>query len=220
MLDLSLRPPAPPSPPSPPCVATCSNMQCARPQQGRGRLCSQWRVALGLMKRDGGSGALVSLGFSAAAAWRAKGGETGDSEAGSLERTGRMRRHERERGRSARPLAIASSAASDCRGGRVYWHTVPPLLLVARPWSAAPWRGRLVRALEQRPTRARPDAPLGCRGCRSCRLASRCAPNHLHALPYRCMFVEEGTRVRAASVAVRHLAASRELVQARASSHV
>ena len=72
--------------------------------------------------------------------------------------------HERERGRSARPLAIASSAASDRRGGRVYWHTVPPLLLVARPWSAAPRRGRLVRALGQRPTRARPDAPLGCRG--------------------------------------------------------
>ena len=46
--------------------------------------------------------------------------------------------HERERGRSARPLAIASSAASDRRGGRVHWHTVPPLLLVARPWSAAP----------------------------------------------------------------------------------
>ena len=73
--------------------------------------------------------------------------------------------HERERGRSARPLAIASSAASDCRGGRVHWHTVPPLLLVARPWSAAPWRGRLVRALGQRPTRARPYAPLG--GCGS-----------------------------------------------------
>ena len=31
--------------------------------------------------------------------------------------------HECERGRSARPLAIASSAASDRRGGRVYWHT-------------------------------------------------------------------------------------------------
>ena len=72
--------------------------------------------------------------------------------------------HERERGRSARPLAIASSAASDRRGGRVYWRTVPPLLLVARPWSAAPRHGRLVRALGQRPTRARPDAPLGCRG--------------------------------------------------------
>ena len=73
-------------------------------------------------------------------------------------------RHECERGRSARPLAIASSAASDRCGGRVYWHTVPPLLLVARPWSAAPRRGRLVRALGQRSTRARPDAPLGCRG--------------------------------------------------------
>ena len=72
--------------------------------------------------------------------------------------------HERERGRIARPLAIASSAASDRRGGRVYWRTVPPLLLVARPWSAAPRHGRLVRALGQRPTRARPDAPLGCRG--------------------------------------------------------
>ena len=60
--------------------------------------------------------------------------------------------------------AIASSAASDGRGGRAYWHAVPPSLLVARPQSAAPRRGRLVRALGQRPTRARSDAPLGCRG--------------------------------------------------------
>ena len=175
--------------------------------------------------------------------------------------------HERERGRIARPLAIASSAASDRRGGRVYWRTVPPLLLVARPWSAAPRHGRLVRALGQRLTRARPDAPLGCRGsdhaaehrgarrtmlpacpctwrravapppiCLT-RLAVRHAtgPHPTTAPPpptaatqpslfgrlCRCAASrEESTLVRAASVAVRHSAASRGLVQARARSRV
>ena len=80
-------------------------------------------------------------------------------------RTGRMRRA-RVQARTFR-----ATACNRLLGGeRPPWrpsllaHTVPPLLLVARPWSAAPWHGRLVRALGQRPTRARPDAPLGCRG--------------------------------------------------------
>ena len=125
---------------------------------------------------------MVSLGFSAAAAWRAKGGETGDSEAGSLERTGRMRRHERERGRSARPLAIASSAASDCRGGRSIGTPCRPCCWShgrgARRRGAAGWcarwsSARLALARTRRWAAAAQIMPLS--------IAVRAAPCCLHA---------------------------------------
>ena len=79
-------------------------------------------------------------------------------------RTRRMR-PERARARTFRPAASqsppgrrATAVAAESIG------QAPPSLLVARPWSTAPRRGRPVRAQGRRSARARPEAPLGCCG--------------------------------------------------------
>ena len=71
--------------------------------------------------------------------------------------------NERERGHSARPLRN-HLLGGERRPWRLSLLASGASLLVARPWSTAPRRGRPVRAQGRRSTRARPEAPLGCCG--------------------------------------------------------
>ena len=199
--------------------------------------------------------------------------------------------HERERGRSARPLAIASSAASDCRGGRsigtpcrpccwshgrgarrrgaagwcARWSSARLALARTRRWAAAAQimplsiavraapcclharaRGAALWLPRRRftgcprpppypppPPRSAPRPRLSVSPVSPCAMPLARIPRPLHPRqqqPHnpplfgrlcRCAASrEESTLVRAASMAVRHSAAPRGLVQAHARSRV